>query len=535
MVHNLLKDFSVVLKHADNVGLLEKSTIPAKFYEHNPHQIYTSYLEFQKTNPDSESVSITDKFSTSQYTSPYQIYHDIRLVASQEIVNHKVGSEAYKNTDFFYKFTTELLLRESERLGLLLFERQDVKESDETSRIFREDVQRISSCYFVDNGEVITYMNKIEEQVPSYHSLYTDLPQQTTHVTTQPLFSSLVGKSAVDPRQTIVPDPYNLAKVISPPKTQDLGTGTFRAFNGSLQKPFSGGLENSQILERFFFPNWYTIEAPKWLQYKQKSLKPPVESTLVKETNTNELRTYEKGSQTVRSFGPDTDSRNAILADTLKNSVWFNQIGSEQVSKYRRAYFLSKESPSTKTSNEPADIEAEDEAHASSPEDQTSSPPPSLANEESTQEPKSDTIKIENLVRYNPEQIAVLEQIKKESEDISGSPGHLQKVISASLLKLNKLRQERFSQNSLLGSQRAPSIEERVLYKKVVKLLTILLKSNPLQDCELAYEISRKLPVLANDYPGTLPGPVPTKVPTAVKTNRLSGLRGTHRRRGRLG
>lgn len=525
-----MRDFSVVLLQADNAGLLEKELVPKDFFQADPQQIYASFLEYSKANPETKKEPISTKLSQSRYSSPYQIYHDIRLVASQEIVNHKVGTETYKNIDFFYKLTTELLIRETQALGLLLFDNIEISDSEEAQNILKDDYIKISSSYFTDNSEVVTFLNKIEETVPSYHSVYSDLPQQTTHVTTQPLFSSLIGKSPVDSRNTIVPDPYQLAKVISAPKPQDSTNNTLKSFTGSLLKPPGAPQGNTQILDRFFFPNWYTIEAPKWLLYKQKSLKPPVESTLVKETNTNELRTYEKRSQTIRSFGPNTDSRNSVLTETLKNSVWFNQIGSEQINKYRRAYLQSKDPEAVKSEVVAPKDDVDD--HVSTPDEHETPPPsPSPLDEDAVIPPTTDTVKLENLLQYSPEQLATLDLIKKDREEIIKSPEHLQRVISVSLLKLNKLRQDRFSRGSAT-SDRSPAIEERILYRKIMKLMTILLKSQALQDAEFAYNISRKLPVLTHDYPGTLPGPAPSRMPPSMKSSRLPGIRGPHKRRG---
>lgn len=517
---NLLLDIVLVISTEDKRGLLKKNVVPTKFFEQDPAKITEAYLTFLEAQPKAAKTSISDKLAKSEYTSAYQFYHDIVVVSGHEIVKFLVGLDEYNSIDAFYKLTTELLLREVESLGLRLFEKEDAPA--DTLNLLRDDFHRISRNYSAPNGEVVMFMNKVEEPVaPVYHSLYSAQPT-ATKTTIQPLFSGLIGKSSLDARNTMVPDPYQLLKVLGTPKVLTNNSGTIKTFGNPASRIPGPALAPSQVLDSFFHPNWYTIEAPKWLIYKQKTLKPPVESTLVKNANSNELRTSEKRSQTVRSFGPNTDLRNTVLSHELKNSVWLNHIGFKELGEIRRKHLGSKRPPIDETvASTIALSEITPEAVA-----EKEAPAVEVA-------ARSNQIKLENLVRFSPESVEMLEELKQDKDEIVKSPRDLQRIISASLLKLNKLRQERYlhstASNALPGSS-----AEAAVYKKIVKLLTILVKSKSSSGCELALRLSKKLPVLLNDYPGVLPGPVPSKALPASKTGRLTGIRGPYKKKNRF-
>lgn len=509
-----------MFKNADSHGLLSKSIVPTKFHEKNPDLILQNYEAFIHDTPKATKVSIHDKLRKKEYSTPYQLFHDIKLVAGHEISQLPVGSIKYQELDFFFKFSTELLLREVGTLGINLTADSP---DDETLALLSEDFQKISSSYTVANGEVITQVHKYEETItPAYHSLYGN--QQTppaTKTVVQPLFTGLVGRSSLDTRNTVVPDPYQLAKVVGTPNVIPGESGTIKAFGGYSSKIPPPTQPPTQVLDSFFHPNWYTIEAPKWLIYKQKTLKPPVDSTLVKNVTASDLRVFEKQSQCV-SFGPLTDLRGSVLSEELKTSVWLNHIGRKKINEIKRDYLTAKESDML-----------DDEVPESVPVETA----PAIADEqpvapnkevEDTTEEGSD-IKVENILKFSPETASMLQMLKTEKDELVKSPRDLQRVISSSLLKLNKLRQERY----LRAGASDPTSSETALYKKILKLVSLLVSSEATKLSQFSLRISKRLPILLNDYHGVLPAPLANKVAPTGKIGRLPGIRGPYKKKNR--
>lgn len=511
-----------MFKDADSQNLLSKSLVPTKFHESNPDLIVQNYETYIQETPKATKVSIQDKLRKHEYSSPYQLYHDIKLVAGHEISQLAVGSEKYNDIDFFFKFSTELLLKEVGTLGLKL---KGDSPDDEILSVLTDDFERISTSYSVRNGEVITQIHKYEEPVaPAYHTLYGNQPPHATKTVVQPLFTGLVGRSALDTRNTVVPDPYQLAKVVGTPKVITGESGTLKSFGGFSSRLAPQKQPPTQVLDSFFHPNWYTIEAPKWLIYKQKTLKPPVDSTLVKNVNSNDLRVFEKQSHCV-SFGPLTDLRGSVLSEELKTSVWLNHIGLKKIGEIRRDYLTSKDGEEEDLEQ---DVPAESKPVASS----------SVVNEtraaQKAEEAKSGKgkpgqIKLENIARYNPETVSMLQLLKSEKDELLKSPRDVQKVISVSLLQLNKLRQERY----LRPGTSEPTSSEIALYKKILKLTTLLISSDATKQSEFTSRISKKLPVLLNDYHGVLPAPLTSKTAQIAKAGRLPGIRGPYKKKNR--
>lgn len=510
-----------MFKNADSQGLLSRSIVPTKFHEKNPDLILQNYEAYINDTPKVTKVSIHDKLNKKEYSTPYELYHDIKLVAGHEISQLPVGCTEYQEIDFFFKFTTELLLREVGTVGIKL---KTDSPDDETLAILSDDFERISTSYSVTNGEVITQIHKYDEPIaPAYHSLYGSQPTPpATKTVVQPLFTGLVGRSALDTRNTVVPGPYQLAKVVGTPHVIAGESGTIKAFGGFSSKIPPPNQPPTQVLDSFFHPNWYTIEAPKWLIYKQKTLKPPVDSTLVKNVNSNDLRVFEKQSQCV-SFGPLTDLRGSVLSEELKTSVWLNHIGRKKINEIRRDYLAAKESDILD------DEGLESETTESVP--VVAEVPTAVSEPQVEEEPTVDdgNVKLENILRYSPETVSMLQLLKAEKEELVKTPRDLQRIISSSLLKLNKVRQERYLRVGVSD----PTSTEVALYKKILKLVTLLITSDATKLSEFALRISKKLPVLLNDYHGVLPAPLTNKMAPAGKTGRLPGIRGPYKKKNR--
>ncbi|OBA24159.1 hypothetical protein METBIDRAFT_35672 [Metschnikowia bicuspidata var. bicuspidata NRRL YB-4993] len=523
---NLLLDLATVYAGADSHALLTKALVPVAFHEASPEDIVRAYETFISREPEAQTTSVSLKLGLLDYNTPYELFHDVKLVCGIEIMRHGVGSAVYQEIDQFYRFCVELLLLEVASLGLRLFLAKE-REDDELLELFRDDFARITLHRFASNGEFVTFIHKYTEPaVPIYHSAYNSQPEPEAKTVVQPLFSGLVGKSVLDTRNTVVPEPWLLTKAVA--QSAVLPThSTIKSFNSVSCKIPLPSQASAQVLDGFFHPNWYTIEAPKWLQYKQKTLKPPLNSTLVKNCDANELRVHEKRSNIV-SLGPVIDLRNSVLSDDLKKRIWYTNIGREQAEGIGRQIpgGVGRGEEDTAAAEEPATTGAEEPALEEASVDDMDVDTAKAQGPAATGE-----IKLENLVRYVPEAEDSLEQLRKDRARILKAPHEMQKVISLTLLKLNKLRQERYLHST---SPANPSVAETILYKKAVKLLALLARSSVSDQKKLQIQLSKKIPVLLNEYQGVLPGPIPAKPIPANKSGRLMGIKGPHKKKGRF-
>lgn len=459
------------------------------------------------------------KLAQLDYYTPYDLFHDLKLTCGLEIVNHAVGSSIYKDIDLFFVQVTELLLKEVERIGLALFHEMEREDEDDMLEVYREEFDRISRNLLRLNQEVVTLLHKYEDPViPQYNGLLGHSPPPGKTVI-EPLFSGLTGRSALDPRNTLVPDPYLLAKVVC--SSNSIDSTVMKSFNfGASRIPAPSS--DTQILDNFFHPNWYTVEAPKWLVYKQKTLAPSRPSKLVVNKEPVELRTAEKISN-VASYAPCCDLKNCVISQETKLSIWFSDIGYERLKNGGAEVDLKAalELDETKEAKKTQTTDLKDGAAESAKTVPT----------DRLYDPKSNVIKLENLALFNPEAMTILMELRDEKNQIN-SIADLQRVISSNIARLQSLRQERHQRSNTASH---PSALETACYKKVMKLLTILVDLKAVEGKVMNLPISKKLPVLLNDYPGVLPGAVSSKVVSGSKTARLASIRATYKKKGRFG
>lgn len=494
---------------ADTHAVLKAAVVPLNFHEANPERIVVAYTLYIAKNPGADTTSVTARLATGDYATPYGLFHDLKVACGVAIVSHTVGSLAYREIDQYFQNATELLLREVEQLGLAVFAEKERDDEDDTLDALCTSFQRISRHRLQPNQEVVTYVHKHEEPSASFHNSF-NMVSPPPKAAAQPLFSSLTGRSVLDPRNTIVPDPYLVAKVVASPLIAESAPMKLFHYTASRMPPV-GSI--TQVMENFFHPNWYTVEAPKWLTYKQNTLIPPRKSTLVRNTAASELRITEKKSSVV-SFAPTSDSRNAVMSNELKQAVWFNDIGYNKL--LNAAAFAGENESGAETVLDTHKDKTERSA--------SSEPAPGVAE---LPGPRSNGVKLENLARFRPESVPALEQLKQEQQQMRSVLG-LQKVISANLLELHRMRQKRYLQNTGYG---VPSAQELVCYKKIMKLLQLLFELRAAAGKKITLQYSRKLPVLLRDYMGVLPGSVSTKSVSNGNSSRLVGIRTSQRKR----
>ncbi|KAK6197079.1 uncharacterized protein RJT21DRAFT_58999 [Scheffersomyces amazonensis] len=580
----LLPDLFNVYQSADKeTQILNTVELPKDFYEGDASLIISSYHEYLKNHKSIKYTSIIEKFNNNDpdyITSPYRLYHDIKIISAIKISKYSLGTKPYNDIDFFYKFTTELLLRELSKYNFELDQPTEYHKSELESQL-SEDFSKILTTYNLNNGEIITYISKTEEPEPqsTFAPYYNqNQNQQPTKTTIQPLFSSLINRSELDTNVPVVPEHYSISKVVPTNKDSVRNISTLdglSAVNTKIPTPLDS--QSTEILSDFFHPIWYTLPVPTWLNYTSHVAKPPSSLTSQHTSfkvhapsasnqasgsnenpklsilqnrgsnsdNTSTTVTYVSTTgDSFRSFAPQVDSKDTIISDEFKGKIWLSHIGYEQIQLIKEKFLNSKKEDDIDEDEEDdeEDEDDEDEEPEDSVEDievdvdedgeQVKVVPETIEEVESESVPKQ--INIANLINWDPERQAEFDSIKKAKEDIIKSPKALQRIISTTLLRLNKLRQERYF-SSDNRNVLAPSNEEIRLYNKAIKLISLgvqIYKLKP-QDLTSKLSFSSKIPVLISEYNGVLPGVPPTRLGTGTisnvskssSSNRLPNLR----------
>jgi chromatin structure-remodeling complex subunit RSC58 len=596
-IESILQDLFTVYQNADKKSNILTYRIPGDFFEADSGNIIKSFFEFTggKTG---KLTDITTKFRTGKYVkSPYNLYHDIKVASCSAIRDLKVGSDEYLAVDFFYKFSTELLLQELSRINVSLFG-DNVKDEypSELATQLDQDFTKISYSYSAANDEIVTFVSKTEEPeqppVSAYSNVYLSLTPPPTKRVRQPLFSSLVKKSSLDTRPTVVDDPYSIAKVVPLNKNTSCNNSTLDTISAPSNKlPTPMDQNPSALLQDFFHPIWYTIPVPTWLNYKTSTLKPAsltanqlATPTVSQDANANNkpkllvlqnrnidaslsTPTIEIPGDTVRSFAPNVDLGDSVVTEAFKSRIWLQHLGFNEIEAIKKKYADSQKQPQEKVESPPP---AEKEQTAISPsaeaesvdsntkleqeqeqeQEQESKHEVDIEVEEEGEDEDDETedkvedssmeIDVANLVNWDPVEMDSLKSLILEKNKITESPKSLQRLISVNLIKLNRLRQERY-----LGSESKfialPSDQEKGVYNRLSKLIEIAIQLYNVSPGDFSFEFSKKLPVLTTEFSGTLPGIPMSKVanynPTPQHTTtstRLPSIRGPYKKKNKV-
>ena len=535
-------DLLEVFRIADNDAKILETRIPRELHESQPDKIVSAYLRYIKDHDKYDTVSIEERFYAKEYDAFYQVFHDIKVACASIIQHYKVGTPQYKDVDFFYKFTTELILREASKLGVQLSAtKKSRKSSQKNDRVTDfeaqvcEDFATILRQYTTDNGEVIYHVHKTVDPPSPLQQLYASVlypshQEKPPRERRQPLFTSLTGKSSVDPRATIVPDPYQLAEVV--PKTQ-LGShepSTLSSLSPHVPKISAPPNQPTDMMSNFFHPNWYTLAVPTWLKYQISAVKPDEDVSFARRNGDIETKTL---NSFVTSFAPVLDLKTSIISQKYKANIWFEHIGHKEVSDIRRRYMqkLSGETDAMEIEPDFKDETLQVTKDAAGTQDE----PKAEVKEAPLSAPEegdASKVDLNDVADWDPSNIAVLKNLKHDKAAIARWVGLFQRLISLSLLKLNKLRQQRYIQ-----AITQPTTAEIKLYEKTKRLVTLFIKLNNVTPDKLSLEFSRRLPVLMNEYAGTLPGSAMMFKPThstTAKNPRLPSIRGPYKKKNRI-
>lgn len=525
-----------------NPEVVASETLPVDFFEENPMKI----VEFLQAHKVNEVTSLERKFKENQYSRPYQLYHDIKVVSSILLNKQRNGTPEYKEYDFFYKFSTELLLRELSKSLELNHQAPEIK--TELESLIDDDFDKIFHSYNLSNGEVITYISTTEEQQEQPNGSYylQQYANQPKVKKVQPLFSSIISKSELDNRSTIVKEPYGIAKVI-PMTKESISDNILDNLSPTSNRIPSPLEQPTNILHDFFHPTWYTVSMPQWLTYKSQSIKPVTLSgsnelengSSIEEPHKlailrNRDREFSPDATNIwgpgnyyRSFVPSRDLTRSIVSHRLRANIWLQHIGLAEIEKIKEGFMGVTEEKTEQTEEDEKKTtektgQTQEDEKKPDVEDQKAESTDAITTKD---KPVSEEINIANLVNWNPNNNEELNFLKEHKEELT-NPQRLQRMISASLLKLNKIRQDRFVRSDVRNPL-APSSEEYVLYKRIVKLITLAIRLFKLNPGSFSYEFSKKIPVLVSEFSGTLPSFPPNKIvsgSTTITSNKLGRL-----------
>lgn len=291
----VLNDIQVILKEASIKCEVLDEKFPAKFFENNPEKIFESYFKFIKNRSNSEGVirnedklaltSIAERFANGEYIAAdngfYKLYHDVKLVCTMLIHFNAQGTRMYQLVDKFYKFATELILRECYKIGITVVDTigNDNLNMDSTptelDKIIGKDFIKISTSY----------------KVPI---------SQTYHIKTKELdlFSSIITRSHLETRPQELPNSnFEINNVIAQTNLeQDSPKLGFLAANTSnIPDPT---LPPTEMMSRFLHPNWYALPTTMWLKYGD-----------------------------YKSWAPTFNENGTVLDSKIRGIMWLKRIG----------------------------------------------------------------------------------------------------------------------------------------------------------------------------------------------------------------
>lgn len=492
-------------------------------------------------------TSIDERFGQGYYTSIYKLYHDVKLSSTILISNSKLGTSEYLLVDNFYKFATEFILQESNRLHLSLQEFQKIalkEESEASVSDFSEslsnDFNKISTSFKFANNESLFILTGQNNSLP--------------------LFSSLAKKSELDINEIQIPQPFNTMKVLPQPVSTPAASLAFVSPNPA--KIPAPTLPPTEITRQIFHPNWFSLPSIPWLDTRFSN-----------------------------SFIPLIDETISVINTKNKGKIYFEQIGLQKLVKLREAHYeqlkkeakkgLEKEDGHSTDKTE----EGEDVSQASPPanghfeaangtmmaENTTTTVAAAVADPTATTATTTSTnadaaknaidtidatdangdtklnddgdkkepeqkigtldINVKNLFEWKPEN-------KFEDDEIEAfKNGQEQKYINKLLIDLNKLRAERYVTKQANQSRiTKPSTKEKKLYYKVKRLLENIvynLKPSDLVDnreelpeddgSDKGLRFSQNIPALGMNYAGTLQAPLPVQYNNGRTTQRVAG------------
>lgn len=469
----LLQNIHVILKAASTKCFVMDETFPAKFFEADPSKIYTSYLKFVekrlgedgvtiKDEDQLEVVTVSQKFDSNAYKPEkngfYKLYHDITLVCLILIHYYAPGTRSYQMVDKFYRFATELLLRECYRLGIQI------------TSLEKEIVETIDDEEDNEKNELSTAISQDFIKISTYYKLPA---VQTYHIRTkdQDLFSSIINKSLLDHRPQELPNSnFEINNII--PQTNLLEDapklGFIAANTSNIPDPT---LPPTEMMSRFLHPNWYALPTTTWLKYGNFD-----------------------------TWAPSFNESGTVIDSTTRGTMWLKKIGYSNVVNENEEAVAAD--PNTSNDSATAVDKSETDSQMENKEKDTTitSASDETTTEKTTEGAHEDTeptknkpvIKLENIYKWQPGNYIKSDEIE------SFEKGTQEKLINETLQKLQSMRKER-----VLNKVSKPKKEETQLYYKVKRMLREVVLNKQVSNIPMNH--AKYMPVLQTNYNGSVP------------------------------
>ncbi|CAI4045785.1 Rsc58p SKDI_12G0880 [Saccharomyces kudriavzevii IFO 1802] len=475
---DLLANVQSILNVASVKCHVVDESFPAKFFEKNPDKIYESYCKFLKNRSNSEGsirnedklalTTINKRFEDGEYEPVqggfYKLYHDIKLVCTILIHFYPQGTRNYQLVDKFYKFSSELLLRECCRVGIALTQTINAKsrsgkaasgnEADEYDDDDATELDKIISYDFIKIS--------MNYSIPISHTYQIRTKDMD-------LFSSIISKSNLDKRPHELPNTnFKINSVL--PQTDIENEAPRLGFVGANTSNIPDPtLPPTEMMTRFLHPNWYALPTTVWLKYGNYN-----------------------------SWAPSFNENGTVVDSTTRGLIWLERIGYMDLFERNEKKAIEEErldaGEEDKNGEQEDDYEAVNGGSNGDKNGNGNDSDASIAskNAEDAEDDEQSLIKLQNLYNWAPSNYIGDDEIESFQ---NGTPD---KLVSESLLRLKKLRKER-----ILNSVSRPTEEEREIYFKVKRVLKEVILAKKVS--KLPINNVRAFPVLQTNYNGSIP------------------------------
>lgn len=274
--------------------------------------------------------SIRKKFEEKVYyktRSLFPLYNDLKIAYRTQIAQYPIGSKDYQTLTDIFNFSLDLILREGVRFSLLLPDQVLTGESTKAitngkniSGDQRNGVSHVSSGADVATGDSeesdhekdddVEQSNEREEEeyeedeyeaeaLDGFQKIYADVQEQygeSFYILTQngPLFTSLNGRSSLDPRDYQIPKMFNTTRSL--PHTGPATAYQLSHISPKISQVPHPAIPPTEFMTAFVHPNGAPLPLPTWLNYS-----------------------------VYQSFAPTIDQTHAVLDETVVNSIWFEK------------------------------------------------------------------------------------------------------------------------------------------------------------------------------------------------------------------
>lgn len=545
LVQQTLDDLYYIYLQLDSVGVLD-ALFPNKqvFFEGTISKLNYSFLKFLDSNPELEEsckTSLKIKFTEKKYTSIYDVYHDIKLACITKILEYENKPNLYSKTDNFYKISTELLLREAVKLGVVLkniptppqsdteeADKADKKEDEAQIRRSQRNIERrengdlkVETSNRSQTSSHNTSTDLVEDLIPNLEKdfdvitscFYSHTGQAISIFAGEniPFFSSLNNvKSDLDDREPIIDANLGATILNVIPNIPVPCDEKLIKFTSETKVP-----NIKQILENYMHPNWLRLISSQWLKHGDDI------------------------SSLHSSFAPTYDETQSIISNDWKGLTWCQQIGFKKLVDAKENYEkllnnqkdnndsvknetiinvedskdIVKKYEEIKSEETDNDKKKDDEINSASDSKKLDDFEKILDDNYLLNEDKSlkDKIDLQNILEWDANKL-----IAEDEAEIVKS-GKVQSSVSDMISELSELRQNRIQRqkklirinknviNNSANMIAKPSNKEIKLYHKIRRLLTGLIENKDIKPSELNIDIDTRLPVLQHSYQGVLP------------------------------